>query len=163
VNDADSDKANGRHAAAVAFFVAFLERGLEFCVRGNRLRLWPWKSWPWLTDAERAFIVEHREELKSIAKSKRFGETQVVWSPPTGTAELTETGSRVIAPGQEVRVPGINAADPGAGSSACPYCMRKCVGRQNHWYHVFHWSDPEQIAKRQAEATEEMLHQMRNS
>ena len=43
----------------------------------------------------------------------------------------------------------------------CPYCGRKCVGVEHSAYPTLHFLDPLEVAKRDAEATAEMLKMIR--
>jgi hypothetical protein len=164
----DNDKDNVIDAQhldeALQFETALRATGREHYVKGDKLMPpWPSACWKYLTPAERDFRSTHREALKEIVRRKLLPETQVVWVPPTGTpAELTKADSLIADPGRDVRPPNLAAATPGSPTTdVCPYCMRKCVGPNNIWYGVMHWSDPEQIAKRHAEGVVQLAQHLR--
>ena len=119
-----------------AFARAFLDRGVEFTVSLNgRLQLWPPKAYSYLTNEERAFIREHRAELRALAASKALPETTVTWNP-----------NGVIAP---VSAPAAEITRPSA--PPCPYCgASPCVGPEHEAYPALHFLDPVE-AKRRAE------------
>ena len=119
----------------LTFARGLLGRGIELILRGNRLNVWPAKAYPHLTDGEREFIREHREELKELTAARVLPETTVVWSAPSTTAPLTPP------------------------SPTCPHCGRVCVG-ESHWaYRTLHALDASEIERRRADATAVMNRQ----
>jgi hypothetical protein len=60
------------------------------------------------------------------------------------------------APAAEPLVKSQPAPDP-----ICEYCHRVCVGPKHHAYDVLHWKDPEEIKRRDAEATAVMMKMMK--
>jgi hypothetical protein len=138
--------------SALDFAKQLLSRGIEILVRNNRLWIWPPKAHAHLTSVERTFIDEHREELKELARSHALPEATVVWTPPTAT----DNGIRQ-------RTPPMEAATSATAKSAplCAWCgNRPCVGKDSRWYHAFHWNAADEIARRDAEATRLMYHQI---
>jgi hypothetical protein len=115
-------------------------RGMELIVRGrSRLWLWPKDAYPFLTDVERAFMREHRAELKALVRAG-LPETTVVWAPPSD-------------------VPAERTGNPrDVGVPICFFCGRRCVGRDHQAYRILHFRDPAEVARRDAEATAEMRH-----
>ena len=47
-----------------------------------------------------------------------------------------------------------------APEPVCKYCRRACVGVDHHAFEVLHWSDPEQVKKRDELATRTMMQQL---
>ena len=127
--------------SARAFAEGLLARGIELVQRGDRLHVWPGKAYRSLTDAERAFIREHRAELKELAASHALPEAVVVWrhnGPPTPTADAP-----VPAPPPD-----------------CPFCQRPCVGPEHPAFRVLHWLDPQEQARRTLAASAWMFVQV---
>jgi hypothetical protein len=125
------------------FATGLLARGIEIVLRGNRLWVWPPKAHGYLTDAEREYIHEHRNELKELARSHALPETTVVWQPPTEVTHATTTQEPTTAP--------------------CSYCGGACVGPTSPHYRALHWTDPTEVAKRNAAATDVMMRQIGKS
>lgn len=122
----------------LTFACDLLSRGIELVLRGNRRRLhvWPARAFRFLTDDERAFIKEHRDELKALAEAKVLPETTVTWHPP-GEAPTTAEPP----PDAALIVP------------ICSYCERPCVGADHAAYRLLHFHDPAEIGRRDREAT----------
>jgi hypothetical protein len=60
-------------------------------------------------------------------------------------------------PSEEVVTPAGEAATPTpAPAPSCPYCGVACVGKEHPSYSVLHWRDPQEVARRDAQATDEM-------
>jgi hypothetical protein len=129
---------------ALTFATGLLAQGIEILVRNNRLWVWPAKAFAHLTDTERAFIQQHRDELKDLAESKVLPETTVVWSAAVSDAPI----------GQPARQPTVAPAP-------CSYCGRACVGPDHHAYEVLHYDDPAEVARRDQEATKVMMRMVR--
>ncbi|MEO8680155.1 MAG: hypothetical protein ABI665_13975, partial [Vicinamibacterales bacterium] len=137
----------------VEFATGLLARGIEFVLRQNgRLHVWPAKAYPYLTDAERDFIREHRAELKALATSKALPETTVVWYPPTDavTDPAPAAPSPPVAPAP--------APLPAPVAPPCVYCGQSpCIGPDHHAYSVLHANDPREIKRLDEAATAVMF------
>jgi hypothetical protein len=71
-----------------------------------------------------------------------------------------------LAPASITALPDVPSADADARSPEpeCPYCRRRpCVGVDDRSYAVLHWSDPEEIRKRNERATRVMYESMRRA
>jgi hypothetical protein len=128
----------------VEFAKRLLAQGIELVVqRGKRLHVWPPKAYPYLTDADREYIREHRAELKALVAARVLPEATVVWEPPASfvTKQAGEQPDLVGAPL-------LSSPDP-----PCPYCLQSpCVGEEHRHYWVLHWNDPREIERRAIKA-----------
>jgi len=128
----------------MTFASRLLAQGIELVLRGNRLWVWPAKAHQHLTDEDKEFMREHRDDLKALAASKVLPEATVVWAPPS----TVEAASPTPQPAAEV--------------PHCPYCgARRCVGMESPWYRLLHWDAPEEVARRDRDASAVMLRMMR--
>jgi hypothetical protein len=129
---------------ATDFIDRLLARGIEILLKGNRLRVWPPRAYTHgLTDAERDYLRAHAPELKELIRTQGHRETNVTWQDPS---KPTSPNPRDSSP------------SPKSAPLHCPYCgERPCVGADSPWFRILHWHEPTEIARRDAEATEEMM------
>jgi hypothetical protein len=84
-----------------------------------------------------------------------------------GVAGVDHIGSTVADRLEHVEgAPGLAGLTPeptaAPAPEPCPYCNRApCIGKDHHAYEVLHWNDPEEIKRRDAEATAVMMKMVR--
>jgi hypothetical protein len=117
-----------------AFAAALCARGIEVILRGNRLKVWPGPAFKLgLSDAERVYLREHRDELKALCP---LPETTVTWHPPD--------------PADAIR-----AAERDAAIAAAARDAQLKAQNLDVWL-VLHGDEPEATAIRDQQATEVM-------
>jgi hypothetical protein len=126
------------------FIDQLLARGIEVYLPKDRLRIWPPRAYTHgLTDAERDYLRAHAPELKELIRTHGHRETAVHWNDPTRSPS-----------------PNLRDSSPSPKSAPlhCPYCgPRQCVGQDSPWFRILHHNDPAEVARRDAEATAEMM------
>jgi len=112
-------------------------------------------------------LATRLEETRPPKQVDRITEVHrvIVWPhgelpEPAPTAGLQAEG--VSKPDAPNPVPGAASPVGPAPEPGCPYCRRECVGPDHPAFAVLHWSDPEEIKRRDAEATAVMLKTMRH-
>jgi hypothetical protein len=133
------------NSAATAWLQALAARGVSVSLRGNRLELHPPTAYKALTDAELITLRHHREDIKAVVRAGLPSEASAM---PAGNAAVSTPAPAPVP-------------DP-----ICPYChqpLTRCAQiketRLDAWQ-ALHYSDPEEVKRRDAEATAVMMHQI---
>ena len=120
------------------FAQQLLARGMELTLRNERLRVWPGKSYKQLTDAERAFIDAHRNELKDMVRAG---------------LQPKLPDDFVIAAPDAANHPDFAPPPPAPALVGCVYCGQSpCIGADHPAYRVLHWNDPAEVERRRRDA-----------
>lgn len=108
--------------------------GIEFALRkSGGLYIWPKECVPYLSVETRDYVALYKPELTILAKAKALPETTIKWQPPVAST----------APAPPV---------------PCVYCRRApCIGSDHPAFPTLHFADPTEVARRNEEATKEML------
>jgi hypothetical protein len=132
---------------AIADWIAGLaRRGISVTVVNNRLRTDPPKAYAQLTDIELLFLRHNKVAIKLAVVN---GSVALSDAPPT--------------PPQEIHAPTTEQPAQPSTDAHCEYCrysLARCAAlkdtRLDIW-RLLHFRDPEEIARKNREATEVML------
>jgi hypothetical protein len=120
------------------FAHALLAKGMELTLRKDRLHVWPKHSYSRLTQDERNFLNQYRDDLRDMVRAglqPRLPDDVIVNSP-------NATDHPDFAPPTEPAPP-----------ERCVYCGQSpCVGPNHQSFRVLHWRDPAEIERRRQEA-----------
>lgn len=133
---------------AAAWVEALTSRGVTLRLRGKgqRLELVPARAYGELSDDELLTLRHHREAIKKVVGERYAGKAQ--------GATVTPDCASFVA-----------RADP-VPPTPCPYCHQPpaaCAATKTDWLEVWrdlHSLDPDEIARKNAEATAVMMMQV---
>lgn len=136
------------HDVAVAWVVTLVARGVTLRLRGKgqRLELVPGRAYGELSDGELLTLRHHREAIKEVVSERYAGTAQ--------GSTVTPDCTSFVAPAEPVP------------PTPCPYCHQPpaaCAATKTDWLEVWrtlHSLDPDEIARKNAEATAVMMMQV---
>ena len=121
---------------AASWLAALAARGVRVYARGKQLRMDPPSAYKELSDDEHAVFRRHKAEIRALVAAGVQPATVTLIPKPDRRAE----------------------APPPPAPVQCPYCHQTpCVGKNHHSYDVLHWSDPEEVKRRNEDAMDQHL------
>ena len=148
---------------ATSWLQTLAARGVTVTVVNNRVGIHPYGAFSELADDELLFLRHNREAIKAAVRAGFTASAVSEVSEDHPSQTISAAGGTWVAPPPprsdvDSRRSVIGRAPSAPIPTACRYCGGPCVGKDRDVYRALHALDPAEVARRDTEATAEMMH-----